>query len=563
MTDPVASIIVPVYNHAAVVAEAITSALAQTGPCEVIVVDDGSTDGTPEVLRRIAAMVPPSESRLVIVHADHAGPSAARNRGLELARGEFVMFLDADDVIHPEKIARQLSEFTPETGWVICDVAIVDEARKDTTRASRRYRYDEKDLSGWIAPLIRQANFIPIMAPLVRRSVLEGIRFDDRLVPEDWHFWCKVADTARVRYLPEVLATYRKSRHGRSRRPEQSRRVSPTLQLPLRLNLGCGVQGTRSWHPIEGFENLDKSLGWTFEDGLGDFVEHSVDGISVSHALMYVPIKHWPFVFQEFARVLADGGVVRITEDDAVHPDSTRRGGWKGSEPAVTLTSAAVILEHLERAGLSATEVTADRTQYRDRSLMQSQHGTAPDVFFVEGRKLPGTLFAPHNDDEALFAAFTILRHRPRVVVCFGSAGDYGDSAVREAETRDAMTILGAAAVEQWAGGDLIAQMRAFDARAHPIRVWAPDVRASHPDHRAVAYAALEVFGDRVSTYHTYINGQKVRNDRPVPFEPAWVGQKLRALARYQSQIEHPRAHAFFVDDLLEYHGDVQRKEAR
>jgi hypothetical protein len=67
-----------------------------------------------------------------------------------------------------------------------------------------------------------------------------------------------------------------------------------------------------------------------------------------------------------------------------------------------------------------------------------------------------------------------------------------------------------------------------------------------------VAAAAGAVFGDRVSWYHTYVGEQKVR-DALVPYEPEWVGAKLRALARYPSQWAHPRAHRFFLEDLYEY----------
>jgi len=322
------------------------------------------------------------------------------------------------------------------------------------------------------------------------------------------------------------------------------------------LNLGCGTPTTRSWHPIQGLVNLDKSLGWTFEDGLGEFIERSVAGITISHALMYVPEEHWPAVFAEFARVLGDGGVVRITEDVTDDPASARYGGWKGSEPAVTMTSPSMVRQHLERAGLTAFDVTKTHTNYRDRSLMQAQHGDPPHVFFIEGVKAAGVLFAPHSDDEALFGAFTILKYRPHVVVCFPSVGDYGDTTIREAETREAMSVLGAAQVQQWDGRELVAKMRKMDARLKPSRVWAPDRDTSHPDHVAVAMAAREVFGDRVTTFHTYREGQKVRSGRLVPFEPAWVSQKLRALARYQSQLNHPRAVYWFTQDLAEYYGE-------
>lgn len=298
-------------------------------------------------------------------------------------------------------------------------------------------------------------------------------------------------------------------------------------------------------------------MGWKFEDGLGEFVDHSIAGITISHSLMYVAEADWPRVFSEFARVLDDGGVVRITEDHCTDPRSrTYPAGWRGSEPARTLTSPEFVRTHLERSGLFAVDSDASTTRYRDRSLMQAQHGEAPDVFFMEGVKLPGVLFTPHSDDETLFAAFTILRHRPRVVVCFGSSGDYGTTEEREAETRDAMGVLGARAVEQWDGVDLVAKMREFDERVHPVRVWAPHARTMHPDHAAVSNAAREVFDGRVAFFHTYDAFGKVRVGREVEYEPAWIESKLRALARYRSQIRHPRACKFFMDDLREYADD-------
>jgi glycosyltransferase involved in cell wall biosynthesis/LmbE family N-acetylglucosaminyl deacetylase len=552
------SIVIPTYNYAQWLPDAIASALSQTVAYEVVIIDDGSTDQTSAVLDQYLG-----ESRVRVVQIPHSGPSVARNAGIDAATGEFLMFLDADDVIAPTKVEAQLTEFAenPDAGWVLCDVRIEDEAKGRITTASEQYRYGDLELSGWIQAKLTAGNFIPIMSPLIRRSVLgDTIRFNDRLVPEDWHFWHAVAGIARVRYVPQVLATYRHRRTGRSRLPKKARAVSPNVTLPLRLNLGCGQPNTRSWHPMPGLVNLDKSLGWRFEDGLGDFIDHSVAGITVSHALMYVPESEWPAVFREFARVLIDGGVVRITEDETADPRSKRHGGWQGSQPAVTLTTPALVKAHLERAGLVVYEVTKATTKYADRSLCQAQHGDPPDVFFVEGMKLPGVVFAPHSDDETLFAAFTILRYRPRVVVCFPSWGDYGESAVREAETRDAMSVLGAGPVEHWAAKhthDLLERMREFEAERHPARVWAPHRHASHPDHVAVAAAALEVFGDRVIPYHTYVNGSKVRGTELVPFEPIWIQQKLRALARYESQIRHPRAHQFFVQDLLEYQGEV------
>lgn len=112
---PLVSIIIPCWNGANYVSDAIESALAQTYPkVEVIVIDDGSTDDTPAILQSFYGRIR-WESTL------NRGACAARNRGLELAKGEFIQFLDVDDLLHADKIAKQLEVATShETDIVYC-----------------------------------------------------------------------------------------------------------------------------------------------------------------------------------------------------------------------------------------------------------------------------------------------------------------------------------------------------------------------------------------------------------------------------------------------------------
>src|SRR3954463_8415699 len=100
--SPLVSIIIPCFNAERYVGDAIRSALAQTyDSIEVIVIDDGSTDGSLKVIKSFGDAVR-------IESQPNAGACAARNHGIDLARGEYVQFLDADDLLHPEKIARQM-----------------------------------------------------------------------------------------------------------------------------------------------------------------------------------------------------------------------------------------------------------------------------------------------------------------------------------------------------------------------------------------------------------------------------------------------------------------------
>jgi peptidoglycan/xylan/chitin deacetylase (PgdA/CDA1 family) len=197
------SIVIPTYNRAAYVREAIDSALGQTYPAiEVIVVDDGSTDGTPGVLAPYVA-----DGRIQYVRTAQRGPSAARNTGWRRATGRYVKFLDSDDYLFPEQVARQVGQM--EAGDRIVSVSDSVIARPDGAVIRRRPPIDvpERQLAALVA-----RNLTVVHALLIpRRLLVETDGFDETLrAAEDWDLWIRIVKAGGVlRRLPVVGCCYR------------------------------------------------------------------------------------------------------------------------------------------------------------------------------------------------------------------------------------------------------------------------------------------------------------------------------------------------------------------
>ncbi len=144
----------------------------------------------------------------------------------------------------------------------------------------------------------------------------------------------------------------------------------------IRLNLASGAQ------LMAGMVNHDPVIDdWHFQDGL-PYGDRAIAGVTEAHGLMYLPEPEWEAFFAEVFRVLRPGGVFRVTEDDAVNPESERFGGYAG---AVTLTGASMLIAHMDSAGFEAREVGPHESA--DPELVQVSHGLPPKVVFVEGVK--------------------------------------------------------------------------------------------------------------------------------------------------------------------------------
>lgn len=163
-----------------------------------------------------------------------------------------------------------------------------------------------------------------------------------------------------------------------SRSLREYERLSLLPASGLRLNLGGGI------NPIRWFDNLDKSMGWMFEDGLDFYSDETVEAITISHSLMYVPLLAWQPVFDEIARVLQPGGIVRVTEDAIGAPGSSRPVIRPGAHVA---TSSALVRNAMDEAGLDPHELSPNVSLFYDTTLIQQNYGDPPDVFHIEGIK--------------------------------------------------------------------------------------------------------------------------------------------------------------------------------
>jgi glycosyltransferase involved in cell wall biosynthesis len=201
------SVIIPTFNYGRYLRDAVDSVLAQTRPAlEILVIDDGSSDDTADVAASYG-------DRIRFIRQQHAGVCAARNNGIANARGEYVAFLDSDDVWLPSKIEQQLARFEadPKLGLVHCGAERFDQTGTLAVNLDGR--------EGWIAPQLLSLDAEVIAAGsaiMVPKRIAEEIGgFDTGLAQaEDWDFAYRIAVHHRVGFVREVLVRYRQHERG-------------------------------------------------------------------------------------------------------------------------------------------------------------------------------------------------------------------------------------------------------------------------------------------------------------------------------------------------------------
>ena len=209
------SVIIPTYNRAALIGETLESVIRQTRPVdEIIVVDDGSTDNTEKVIRAYSRYI------TKCIKQPNSGPAAARNRGVREASGEFMAFLDSDDIWVQNKTEMEMEWFAKNEhlDLVFCHISNFQENNEKEILEIRNPRIEKylvdnaSDLKEILNCLIEE-NVIGTPSVIVRRSCFDRVGpFDESLkIAEDFDWWLRAARTCRFGFVNAVLV--RRRRH--------------------------------------------------------------------------------------------------------------------------------------------------------------------------------------------------------------------------------------------------------------------------------------------------------------------------------------------------------------
>jgi GT2 family glycosyltransferase len=299
------SVVIPTHNYARFLPRALDSVLAQThSRLEIIVVDDGSTDGTDKVLARYGA-------RLRVLAGPGRGPSASRNVGIGAANGDFIAVLDADDEWRPTKLARQLAVLVeePRLGAVGCAV----EMRTADGPLGIRYFYNPSDerLTRMRAVALRRdwvggSN----SGALMPRRVVEllGGYTEELPAAEDWFMWLRLADRWPIRNVHEILATIHLHGTGTFRNPA----------LMLTAQNAAHALARATWPEVFD-EATDRQLeAMIARDAAGELcLQKQWSDATVSYARSLVAWPRQPAVWRLLAKATARAALTKVRSDAA------------------------------------------------------------------------------------------------------------------------------------------------------------------------------------------------------------------------------------------------------
>jgi len=217
---PETSVVITCYNYARYLDGCLRSVLDQTyQDYEIIVVDDGSTDGTPQIMEQFSDV-----PNLRYIRQENRGQASAKNKGIQEAQGRFVSFLDADDLWERDKLARQVRLFdNPAVGVVYSRAHLIDQDGNPLTLHFGGQYLTPR--SGRVSQWLLFDNFIWFSSSVVRKECFEKIGvFDETLsMGIDWDLWLKISTQYEFDFVDEPLLAYRTGHAGQMSKNAEGR----------------------------------------------------------------------------------------------------------------------------------------------------------------------------------------------------------------------------------------------------------------------------------------------------------------------------------------------------
>ena len=234
--DPLVSVVIPMFNAEKYIESALDSVFNQTYThLEVVIVDDGSSDESVEIVNNLNSDI------VRLIQQENSGPAAARNRGVKEASGQWIAFLDADDIWEVNKVEAQLASLG-NAKWGYCDSLFMggpNDGRRDSELNAKH--------QGMVLQQLTCANFIGTSGVIIERAVfLQSGGFDGALRSiQDWDLWLRIASEYEVSYCNQALVRYRVHSESTSR---SARKTLPNHKRVIDKAFAVGGAAARYPH---------------------------------------------------------------------------------------------------------------------------------------------------------------------------------------------------------------------------------------------------------------------------------------------------------------------------
>lgn len=291
------SVVIPCFNRARLIESALNSVKRQDyRPMEVVIVDDGSTDDSANVVEKWAKLNGEQEFSVILLRQNNQGANVARNRGIEHASGEFVAFLDSDDLWLPEKISKQMEVFgqKPEVGGVYCGLRQVDLETGEKSRYMPR-RYCSGNI---LRSLLVQDVTEPTSCWMVRKACFENAGLFDVSLParQDWDMWIRLSAHYSIGCVPEALVEM--GNHAGERVRSDARREILAHQV-IFAKYGVIRKQFPVWVSLAARSAMYRRRGRMYF--------HRRISVPKAIGMQLLAIAVWPFAFDSYAAL---GGII-------------------------------------------------------------------------------------------------------------------------------------------------------------------------------------------------------------------------------------------------------------